>query len=351
MLAEDRTVILKFWMHMPKKEHRNRLKKVQSDSASFAESIDWTIFDNYDEAMPLVENYIQKTDTPHAPWRIIESTDRRHRDLAVAETIYKAIHQRLDHIPAPKPRNGKLPRIEIPDALAAVDLSNAIKRDDYKDELTSLQTHLVRLSHQAAENNISAAVVFEGWDAAGKGGAIRRITQALQARLYRVWSISAPNDRDLSHHYLWRFWTRLPRGGKLAIFDRSWYGRVLVERVEGFASTPEWRRAFAEINDFEQQLVEHGWPVIKFWLHIDPDEQLRRFEERRRTPYKKYKITDEDYRNRERWNDYVEAANEMFARTHTDHAPWHLIPANDKRLARVEVLRIVSDQLEQALKK
>ena len=192
-------------------------------------------------------------------------------------------------------------------------------------------------------------LVFEGWDAAGKGGVIRRLTQAMDAQDYRVIPIGAPTDWEKAHHYLWRFWQHIPRRGRVVIFDRSWYGRVLVERVEGFATPEEWRWAYSEINDFEAQLHEHNRVVLKFWLHIDPDEQLRRFQAREQTPYKKYKITAEDYRNRDRWHDYELAVTDMVSRTSTHDAPWHLIPANDKRRARLKVIKTFCKALEKRL--
>ena len=198
---------------------------------------------------------------------------------------------------------------------------------------------------------ISSVFVFEGWDAAGKGGVIRRVTAAMDAGQYRVIPVAAPTDEELAHHYLWRFWRNLPLAGHTAIFDRSWYGRVLVERLEGFASEIEWRRAYTEINDFEEQIFQQGSLVMKFWLHIDADEQLRRFRAREKVPFKKYKITADDYRNRERWNGYEIAADEMIQRTSTEFARWHLIAANDKRRARIQVLEAVCEELEKRLEK
>jgi polyphosphate kinase 2 (PPK2 family) len=196
---------------------------------------------------------------------------------------------------------------------------------------------------------VSTILVFEGWDAAGKGGSIRRITAALDARDYQVIQIAAPTDEEAAHNYLWRFWRHLPRAGRVTIYDRSWYGRVLVERIEGFARTREWQRAYAEINDFEAQLVERGIVLLKFWLHITPDEQLRRFKEREQIAYKAWKLTDEDWRNRERWADYELAVNDWWSAPAPDQAPWTLIEANDKRHARVEVLRTLCERLETAL--
>jgi polyphosphate kinase 2 (PPK2 family) len=211
------------------------------------------------------------------------------------------------------------------------------------------QGRLNKLQRAAAGKKVSLMLIFEGWDAAGKGGAIRRVTSALDPRAYRVVPIAAPTDEERAQHYLWRFWRHLPRAGRVTIFDRSWYGRVLIERVAGLAREPEWSRAYAEIEDFERQLVEHRIVLVKYWLHISKDEQERRFNERARSPYKSWKLTDEDWRNREQWDAYELAVNEMVARTSTRHAPWHLVAANDKNFARVEVLRIAADALAKAL--
>jgi polyphosphate kinase 2 (PPK2 family) len=204
---------------------------------------------------------------------------------------------------------------------------------------------------QAHNNGVSTVLAFEGWDAGGKGGTIRRLTNALPSRAYKVIPIAAPSSEEKSRHYLWRFWHRLPRAGNAVFFDRSWYGRVTVERIEGFATAHEWQRAYDEINDFEAQLADHGMLVLKFFMHISPEEQLQRFQKREKTPYKKYKITHEDYRNRSKWDQYAAAVNEMVAKTDTPHAPWHLVPANDKRFARIYVLKTVCAGLERMLKR
>jgi polyphosphate kinase 2 (PPK2 family) len=205
------------------------------------------------------------------------------------------------------------------------------------------------LQRKAQENGISTILVFEGWDAAGKGGAIRRLTGALDARTYQVIPIAAPTDEERAHHYLWRFWRHLSRGGRFTIFDRSWYGRVLVERVEGFATEQEWRRAYSEINEFEEQLVDHGMVLVKYWVHITADEQLRRFKEREHAPYKKWKLTEEDWRNRSKWADYERAVNEMVERTSTRLAPWTLVEGNDKYFARLKVLKTACRSLKMAI--
>ncbi|MEJ2760921.1 MAG: polyphosphate kinase [Gammaproteobacteria bacterium] len=230
-----------------------------------------------------------------------------------------------------------------------VELGRRITDKMYHRSLKQHQNHLYELTWKAKQKQRSVIVVFEGWDAAGKGGAIRRLTAAMDARLYQVISVASPTDEEKAHHYLWRFWRHLPRAGYVTVYDRSWYGRVLVERVEGFATETEWQRSYQEINDFEEQLHEHGIILTKFWLHIDKDEQLRRFKEREETPWKEYKITEEDWRNREKWDDYKDAVNDMVSHTSTEFAPWTLIPANDKKLARVEVVKTVSGRLQEAL--
>ena len=234
--------------------------------------------------------------------------------------------------------------------LETLDLSKKLDKKAYAKHMAELQGSLNLLSRQATPKHISSILVFEGWDAAGKGGAIRRVTRALDARFYRIIPIAAPTDEEKAHHYLWRFWRHLPRAGRVTIYDRSWYGRVLVERVENLASEDEWMRAYKEMNDFEEQLAEHGIVVLKFWLHISPDEQLRRFQEREETSYKQYKITAEDYRNREKWEAYEIAVNDMVERTSTEYAPWHLIEANDKYHARAKIVRTFCKALAKRLK-
>ena len=234
-------------------------------------------------------------------------------------------------------------------ALEEVDLSAKLSKEEYRERMDELQPRLRKLALAARKKGRSSILAFEGWDAAGKGGAIRRLTEAMDARDYKVVPIAAPTEEERRHHYLWRFWKPYPRAGRMLIFDRSWYGRVLVERVEHFASEAEWTRAYGEIRDFEEMLMENGTPLCKFWLHIDSDEQMRRFQDREKTGYKKYKITDDDYRNREKRDEYVTAVDEMVDRTNTRAAPWHMVPANDKRAARIQVLETVCETLEAAL--
>ena len=357
-LADDGTLLLKFWLHLPKDAYAKRLKKARKDpdKAWRLGEEDVGMYEAYDAIRPIAARMLRKTSSEEAPWQVIESTNPEYRDLTVATTIRDAVRARLDAGPtSPEPvvRTASVTTVRSEAAqgiLGTLDLSKRLDRAEYKEQLNRLQARMRKLSRKAHDEGIATVLVFEGSDAAGKGGAIRRLTSPVPVRLFQVVPIAAPTDEEKARHYLWRFWRRLPRAGHMTIFDRSWYGRVLVERVEGFAREDEWRRAYEEIRDFEEQLVEHGMVLEKFWLQIDPDEQLKRFQAREKTPYKKYKITEEDYRNRERQDEYVVAVDDMVARTSTDVAPWTLVPANDKRYARVQVLRTVVKALKRALK-
>lgn len=346
MLVEDGTLLLKFWVHVSKKDLKRRLKKAEKDGDAVVEEVDWKICENHEALLPLAQRMIRETDTELARWQLVEGADDRYRDMTVAESIRDALLARLHQASEPFTPTLATPVERERSVLDTVDLSSTIDDDAYEKELAELQASIAKLSVKARAKGRTSVLAFEGWDAAGKGGIIRRLTHAMAPRDYRIVPIAAPTDEERAHHYLWRFWRRLPRAGRMLIFDRSWYGRVLVERVEGFARESEWKRAFEEINDFEAQLVEHGMLVRKYWLHIDKDEQLARFQAREKTPYKKYKLTDEDYRNRDKWDLYVDAVDEMVARTSTDLVPWVLVPANDKRFARIQVLRDVEAGLK-----
>ncbi|MFG0273704.1 MAG: polyphosphate:AMP phosphotransferase [Phycisphaerales bacterium] len=343
-------VVLKFWLHLPDKARKSRLKRARRHPRAEwqIEERDFFVGERIDEIMPLAERLLRATDTPGAPWHIVESSDDRHRDLTVMTTIRDALQRRAQQPAAPS-APAPPPPATIPDALDAVELDRAVPTPEYNERLERAQERLHTLSLESRRADLSSVLVFEGWDAAGKGGAIRRLTRAMPARNYRVVRIAAPTEEERARHYLWRFWRRLPLPGRMTIFDRSWYGRVLVERVEGFAREDEWRRAYAEIVDFEAQLVEHGVVLCKFWLHIDADEQQRRFEARAESPYKKHKLTPEDHRNRKQRPAYEAAVNEMLARTVAPGAPWTLVGATDKRWARLRVLDTVCDALEAAL--
>jgi len=351
-LADDGAVVEKFWLHLPKGEHRKRLEKARKDELAWhLRDLEREIFENFDEGIALSERVVRLTSTGRAPWHIVESTDWRARNLSIARELLKALSKRLQRPPpAPEPETIALAQAGAEAAvtiLSKVDLSRSLDKDEYEDRFAKEQRKIAAVTQEAYDNGVSSVLVFEGWDAAGKGGAVRRLTAAMDPSLFHVVPIAAPTEEERAHHYLWRFWRYLPRRGEVTIYDRSWYGRVLVERVEGFASRDEWRRAYREINDFEEQLCEAGYVVQKFWLHIDRDEQIRRFQDREQTPFKEFKISEEDYRNREHWAEYELAVNEMVARTSTEQAPWTIVPANDKRYARIEVLNTFRKRLEE----
>ncbi len=299
----------------------------------------------------LIEKIIQATNQPHAPWIVLASDDPGHRDLSFGRTILDGLRSRLD-APRPAataPATAIIPNLDHRTVLDALDMSLTLTGADYKARLAAEQDRLAALTASKGFGRRAVVAVFEGNDAAGKGGSIRRITAALDPRRFRVRPVAAPTDEERAQPYLWRFWRHLPRRGHVAIFDRSWYGRVLVERVERFASSEEWLRAYGEINAFEEELSRSGIIVVKFWLAIDKDEQLRRFKEREQIEFKRFKITPEDWRNREKWDDYATAVNDMVDRTSTGHAPWTLVEAKDKRWARVKVLSTLCDRIEAAL--
>jgi AMP-polyphosphate phosphotransferase len=348
-LTDDGVLLFKFWFHLSKDAQRKRLETLESDPETRwrVTKTDWENYRLYDEFVGTSEQVIERTDAPAAPWRVIEAVDRRLQALTVGRTILTELNARLkaDRAVAVDPP----PASDVPDHLAGLDLSLQIKPKKYEKQMSHCQGRLNRLVRKAKAQGRSCVLVFEGWDAAGKGGAIRRITGALDARDYRIVPIAAPTEEERAQHYLWRFWRHLPRRGQVLIFDRSWYGRVMVERVEGFAQPDEWSRAYAEIRDFERQLVDFGYIVVKFFLHISPAEQLRRFKEREETPWKRFKITEEDYRNRAKQSQYHAAVNEMFERTHCPEAPWTLVESNDKRYARVKILKTFCERLKESL--
>ncbi|MCC5795323.1 MAG: polyphosphate:AMP phosphotransferase [Chromatiales bacterium] len=342
-LVDDGALLIKFWLHISRKELGKRLGKFTGPDDEYwqVENSDRRAYRDHAEMVALIEDMFAVTHTARAPWFAVRSAQSRARNLAVATQLRDALHERMS-LRRRRPSRVPQSRGSYPDALGGVQLDERFEDyDRYRRARRHWQTELGRLTRAGRDRGRSAILVFEGWDAAGKGGAIRRLTQAMSVRDYRVIPVGAPTDEEQAHHYLWRFWRHLLPPGRVLIFDRSWYGRVLVERVEGFARPDEWERAYQEICDFEAQLTGHGIVLCKFWLHIDRREQLRRFRAREKTAYKKYKITEEDYRNREQWEAYSEAVNEMVARTDTGEAPWHLVPANDKRWARVEVLKTV----------
>jgi polyphosphate:AMP phosphotransferase len=363
-LAADGALILKFWMHLGKAAQKKRLTHLEHDPLRRwkVNRLAWKHWRMYPKFIAAAEQAIRETNRADAPWMIVEGADARYRSLTVGETIRDAIRARLAETeenakrpaaaaaPRGKARPSAARRAPVASILSSLDMTKTIAPEKAAARIQEEQGRLNLLQSQAHNAGVSTMLVFEGWDAAGKGGAIRRVTAALDARDYRIIPVAAPTDEERAQHYLWRFWRHLGRAGLVTIFDRSWYGRVLVERVEGFATEKEWTRAYAEINQFEGQLAERGVVLVKYWLHVTRDEQLRRFTRRQSKSYKRWKLTDEDWRNRERWYDYEKAVNDMIERTSTREAPWTLVEANDKNLARIKVLKTAGDRLERALK-
>ncbi|MEZ4386791.1 MAG: polyphosphate:AMP phosphotransferase [Candidatus Krumholzibacteriia bacterium] len=356
-LADDGMVIVKLFLHISQKDQRRRQKRLRENPATSWRVSDYDAEQNrrYAEYLALADEAITETDVDHAPWTVVEATDRRFAGVKVGETVAAALERGIARAEArladpPVVRADlNLPLDLTTTMLDGVDLNLSIQEEDYRARLEPLQKRIHELGHQIYRHRVPVVVVYQGWDAAGKGGNIRRLVRTLDPRGYEVVPVSAPNDLEKAHHYLWRFWRKMPKSGHIAIFDRSWYGRVLVERIEGFCSEAEWRRAYREINQMEQHLVHFGVVLLKFWLHIDRDEQLRRFEAREQNPAKRWKIGPEDWRNRDKWDQYTVAVEEMLYRTSTVLAPWTVVPSNSKRYARIHVLETVCAAIEQRL--
>lgn len=354
MLCDEGALVLKFWLHLSRDEQKKRLKSLEKDPQTRwrVTDTDWQHYKRYDTFRQVSERMLRSTSTAESPWTIVEGTDPRYRYLTIGKTLLAALRQRLDmpdescHVEPIPPIMAAIDNLLL---LRTLDLSRKLKKKEYEDELEKHQGKLNLLTRHPDFKKLSV-VVFEGNDAAGKGGSIRRITQALDARQYRVVSIAAPTEEERAQPYLWRFWRNVPRKSRFAIFDRSWYGRVLVERVEGFCDRGDWMRAYGEINDFEEQLVRKRTVVVKFWLSISREEQLRRFKEREKVGFKRFKITDEDWRNREKWEEYELAVCDMIDRTSTEIVPWTLVEANDKNYARIKVLKTLCERLEVVLR-
>lgn len=393
-LVEDGAKLVKLWLHISKKKQAKVFPR-RAKKRHVAEPMrrrDRKLVKHYDAFIPVCERAIQRTSTGIAPWIVVDAANERYRNLAVGRALLAALEGAVDARPccrdveapfdSPPPEAVSLdqPRLACSSHAAAavrpgagirglarassdapadslgggdilddIDLTGSLDKASYERRLRERQHQLRALSLSAEAQGVSTIAVFEGWDASGKGGAIRRITPALDARQFRVIPVAAPTDEEKGHHYLWRFWRHLPRRGRFTIYDRSWYGRVLVERVEGFAQRQEWQRAYAEINEFEAQLVDHGVVLCKFWLHISQDEQLRRLQDRERTAWKQHKVGPEDYRNRAKASDYRRAVHEMIARTSVSWAPWTLVAAESKRLARLQALETLIGRLQEAL--
>ena len=353
MLADEGALILKFWFHLDKKSQRKRLEKIDADPSRSWEvtRADWKQFKRYDRYYTVAEHTLRLTSTGHAPWIVVEGKDARYRNLTVGNVLLEAIRKRLETPAASTPVSAAPLRkaIDQRTVLNQLNLGHSLHDAKYRKALAKSQAELGQLARSRRFQERSVICAFEGMDAAGKGGAIRRVAAALDARQYRIIPVAAPSDEERAQPYLWRFWRHLPRRGRFTLYDRSWYGRVLVERIEGFCAEADWMRAYAEINQFEQELVEAGAIVCKFWLHLSLEEQLERFKGREATGFKRFKITEEDWRNRDKWPFYERAAEDMIERTSTEIAPWTLVEAEDKNWARVKVLQTLVASIESAL--
>jgi len=354
MLCDEGVLVLKYWFHLSKGQQRKRLKELAGDPKTRwrVTDRDWQFFELYKRFVRVCDPFLRKTSTGEAPWIVVPGADARYRTLTVGKHLLAAMRERLDEKPRARPTQKARPLPKPSDRLnllRALELDQPLAKPEYQKELEKWQGRLNVASRDPRFASLSVVAVFEGNDAAGKGGALRRVTGALDARSYANVSVAAPSEEERAQPYLWRFWRHIPRNGRFTFFDRSWYGRVLVERVEGFCSEADWMRAYAEINDFEGALLRHGTVVVKFWLSISKEEQLRRFRQREKVSFKRFKITAEDWRNRRKWDRYETAVCDMVDRTSTTLAPWTLVEANNKYHARIKVLRTLCRALEDAL--
>jgi polyphosphate:AMP phosphotransferase len=352
-LTDNGYLVLKFFMQIEKEEQSKRMGKLleNKDTQWRVADFDRWQNENYRKCRKIFDKYLSDTNTSTAPWYIIDATDRKWAELQVLEIMVSNIEVAMQNSAHGVPLlQNVFPLVKMP-KLADVELAGKeIDDAQYKEELKKLQKHLGELHNRIYHKRIPVIITYEGWDAAGKGGNIKRITEALDPRGFEVNPIASPEPHEKARHYLWRFWTRLPKDGHIAIFDRTWYGRVMVERLEGFCSENDWKRAYNEMNEFEKELTDWGAVVIKFWVHIDKDTQLARFTDRQNNPEKQWKITDEDWRNREKWDAYESAVDEMLQKTSTTYAPWYILESVDKKYARIKALKIVIQELEKALK-
>ncbi|MCC8151794.1 MAG: phosphate--AMP phosphotransferase [Lachnospiraceae bacterium] len=362
-LAADGNVIIKLFLCIDKKEQKKRFKRLAD-----VQSSSWRVSENdlrrnkeFDKYKAMNDEMLEYTDKAYAPWTIVESMDRSFATVKIYTAVIEALKAALRRKTEGSAADSDITTVPAPtsveydndvlrtSSLKKADLSLALERDEYRAELKRLQNRIADLHGEIYKRRIPVILGFEGWDAGGKGGAIKRLTEKMDPRGYRVHPTASPNDIEKVHHYLWRFWNNVPKDGHIAIFDRTWYGRVMVERIEGFCTREEWQRAYQEINEMEKQFVDHGAIVLKFWLQIDKDEQERRFNERMENPEKQWKITDEDWRNREKWDEYEKAVDEMLVRTSTMAAPWIIVEGNNKYYARIKVLQTVVNAMEKRL--
>ncbi len=350
-LTDNGYLVMKFFCHISKKQQRKRIEALVSDIDTR-----WRVNDNdlwqnrhYGKCLEVFDRFLDDTNTSSAPWYIIDAKSKKWAELQALETLIQGIEIALQNQSLSVPLLQNVFSLCQMPRLSEISLDKSMEEQRYKKELTRLQHELGELHNRLYRKKVPVVIVYEGQDAAGKGGNIKRITQALDPRGFEVHPIASPEPHEKARHYLWRFWTRLPKTGHIAIFDRSWYGRVMVERLEGFCSENDWKRAYNEINEFEKELQSWGAVIIKFWVQIDKDTQLERFNDRQNTPGKRWKITDEDWRNREKWDAYEAAVDEMLQKTSTAYAPWHILESVDKKYARIKALEIVAGELKKAL--
>lgn len=351
-LTDNGYLVIKFFCHISQKEQKKRIKELTGNIDTkwrVSEDDSWQN-KHYEKCELVFDRYLEDTHAPSAPWYVIDAKSKKWAELQALEILTQGIEIALQNqsLAVPLLQN-VFPLVKMP-KLAEIDLDQSMDEKEYRSELKRLQSQLQELHNRLYRMKVPVVILYEGWDAAGKGGNIKRITEALDPRGFEVHPIASPEPHEKARHYLWRFWTRLPKTGHIAIFDRSWYGRVMVERLEGFCSENDWKRAYNEMNEFEKELHDWGAVIIKFWVQIDKDTQLKRFEYRRDTPEKRWKITDEDWRNREKWEQYEVAVDEMIEKTSTAYAPWHVLESVDKKYARIKALRIVIDEIQKALK-
>jgi polyphosphate:AMP phosphotransferase len=351
-LTDNGYLVMKFFFHIDEKEQQKRLKKLLDDKNTKWRVTDSDLWQNhhYKKCLETYEQYICDTNQSSAPWYLIDAKTKKWAQLQLLETLVQGIDTALKNSALAVPLlQNPFPLKPIP-KLSEIDLDKTLTEEEYKEQLEFYQKKLRSLHNELYRKKVPVIIAYEGWDAAGKGGNIKRIAAALDPRGYEVQPIASPEPHEKARHYLWRFWNRLPRTGHVTIFDRTWYGRVMVERLEGFCSENDWQRAYLEMNEFEKELSDWGAVIIKFWVQIDKDTQLERFTERQNTPEKQWKITDEDWRNREKWDLYEEAVNEMLQKTNTTYAPWYVLESNDKKYARIKALKTVVEAIEEKLK-
>lgn len=371
-LTDDGMVIIKVFLAIDKKEQKKRFKKLLSckETAWRVSKGDLKRNQEFSAYEKMNEEMLMRTDTDFAPWNIVEATDRRFATAKIYTIVINALSEQIEKVKKEKDKaedkikeytseelkelsdgeTGESRKMEE-SVLARADLTLALDKKEYKEMLEKLQDKIEKLHGELYRRRIPVVLGFEGWDAGGKGGAIKRLTQQMDPRGYVVHPTASPNDIERAHHYLWRFWTAMPKAGHVTVFDRTWYGRVMVERIEGFCTKKEWKRAYREINDMEKNLTDAGAIVLKFWMQIDKAEQELRFKARQEDPQKQWKITAEDWRNREKWEQYEEAVDEMLIRTSTTNAPWIVVEGNCKYYARIKVLSTVIDAIEERLRK